>query len=386
VLCVSLILALSDEDASSSQRWLIVALVLCLAAWYWWWAVRSSIWDRPPSRALAYFGVAAALWILLLILHGAFFIVAFSAYAQVLGFLPSPRSAVRGAVVLTVMLVVMLWIEMEPSTPAPFLFAVFSAAAAIFLSLWVGAIVRQSQERHRLIEELESTRAELAAAERLAGTLEERQRLAREIHDTLAQGFVSIVTLLEAVDESLFLGRDTSRPLVSQALHTARDNLAEARRFVWALQPEALDRNSLAEALGRLAERLQLETGIATRFVVIGEPQVLSARTGIALLRAAQEGSANIRNHAKATEAVLTLTYLDDQVILDVRDDGVGFDLDAHAGDGDGLGGGFGLSGLKSRLASLEGVLDVESALGEGTVLVARLPLVNEDEPNTMPT
>jgi signal transduction histidine kinase len=326
--------------------------------------------------------VATTLWVLLLILHGAFFIVAFSAFAQVLGFLPSPRSAVRGAVVLTAMLVVMLAIKMQPVTPAPFLFAVFSAAAAVFLSLWVGAIIRQSQERHRLIEELEMTRAELAAAERLAGKLEERQRLAREIHDTLAQGFISIVTLLEATDAKLADGQGTARPLVGQALDTARDNLAEARRFVWALQPEALDRSSLAEALGRVAERLQQETGVATGLVVTGTPQVLSAQAGIALLRAAQEGSANIRNHAHATGAVLTLTYFDDEVVLDVRDDGRGFDPDALDGYEAGLGGGFGLRGLKARLTALGGALDVESTPGEGTVLVARLPLVAGREPN----
>ncbi len=117
------------------------------------------------------------------------------------------------------MLVVMQVIKMQPLTPGPILFAVFSAGAAIFLSLWVGAIIRQSQERHRLIEELETTRVELAVAERLAGKLEERQRLAREIHDTLAQGFVSIVTLLEATDAKLADGEGTAarwwvRPLI----------------------------------------------------------------------------------------------------------------------------------------------------------------------------
>jgi signal transduction histidine kinase len=356
----------------------MVALAFCLAGWYWFWAIRRRIWNLPLQRVIAYFGVAAILWVLLVMLEEVFLIVAFSAYAQVLGFLPSPRSAVRGAVVLTAMLVVLVGIVMQPLTPAPILFAVFSAGAAVFLSLWVGAIIRQSQERHRLIEELEATRAELAASERLAGKLEERQRLAREIHDTLAQGFTSIVTLLEATDAKLADGPGISRPLVGQALDTARENLAEARRFVWALQPEALDRSSLAEALGRVAESLQREARVATRLVVTGTPQVLSAQAGMALLRAAQEGSANIRKHAQATEAVLTLSFVRDEVILDIRDDGRGFDLTALDGYGFEPSSGFGLRGLKARVAALGGVLEIETAPGEGTVLVIHLPLIAE--------
>ena len=382
VLGLASILALADQDTSSSRRGLIVAFALCLGGWYWWWAIRRRIWNLPISRVLAYLAGAAILWVLLLVQHGAFLIVAFSAYAQVLSFLPSRRSAVRGAVALTVLLVVMLGITMEPLTPEPFLFAVFSAGAAIFLWLWVTAIVGQSQERHRLIEELVATRAELGVAERLAGKLEERQRLAREIHDTLAQGFISIVTLLETTDAKLAHDQATARRFVGQALDTARDNLAEARRFVWALQPEALDRSSLAEALGRLVERLQHETGIAARLVLTGTTQPLSAQTEIALLRAAQEGSANIRKHAKANEAVLTLSFVGDQVILDVRDDGRGFDPTTLDGREDGLSGGFGLRGLKARLAALGGGLEVESTPGEGTVLVAQLPLAVESEPN----
>jgi signal transduction histidine kinase len=376
VLGLASTLALADEVSSWSRRGVILAPALGLAAWYWFWAVRRRVWNLPLSQVATYLAVAAVLWVVLLLLHGAFLIVAFSAYAQVLGFLPTTRSAVLGAVALTLLVLVMQGIKMEPLTPAAFLFAVASAGAAILLSLWVSAIIRQSRERHRLVEELEATRAELAAAERLAGKLEERERLASEIHDTLAQGFTSIVTLLEATDAQLEQGEVTARRFVGQALDSARDNLAEARRLVWALQPEALVGSSLVEALGRLVVRLQDETGVDARFVVTGTPQVLSTQTVIALLRAAQEGSANIRKHAQATEVVLTLSYVGDQVILDLRDDGCGFDptaLDGHKGE---LGGGFGLRGLGARLAALGGRLDVESTRGEGTVLVAHLPLV----------
>ena len=231
----------------------------------------------------------------------------------------------------------------------------------------------QSEDRHRLIEELEETRAELAVAERQAGTLGERQRLAHEIHDSLAQGVTSVVTLLEAAEAELDRGRKwhavtSVMPPVPLGTLSPRP-----RRFVWALQPEALERGSLAEALGRLAETLADETGIKARFLVSGEPQPLAAPAEIALLRAAQEGTANIRKHARAREAVLTLPYMGDRVILDVRDDGRGFS--AANQDLHNLGGGLGLRGLKARLGPmLGGGLEVESAPGEGTVVVPQVP------------
>jgi len=354
-----------------------VALALCLAGWYWFWAVHRPVWGLPFLQVVAYLVGAATLWVLLLVLHEAFFMVAFSAYAQVFGFLPSPRSAIPAAVVLTAGLLAMQAMGMEHPTPAAFLIAVSAAAAGILLSLWVDAIIRQSTDRHRLIEELEATRAELAAAERQAGMLGERQRLAGEIHDTLAQGFTSIVTLLEATDAELAPGQTTARRHLKHALQTARDNLGEARRFVWALQPEALDQSTLVEALGRLGVLMTEETGVETRVVVTGTPAVLSAGAEVALLRAAQEGLANIRKHASATRAVVTLSYLEDRVVLDVTDDGRGFDTGAIGDGSGGLAGGLGLRGLKARLAVLGGVLDIESTPGEGTALVAQLPLVS---------
>ena len=377
VLGLSSVVALAEPSASWAKRGPVLAVAAVLAGWYWLWAIRRPIWDRPLLQVVAYLAGAAGLWVVLLVLHEAFFLVAFSAYAQVFGFLPSPRSAVPGAVALTGLLVVIQAIKLENPTPAPFLIGVTGAAVGVLLSLWVDAIIRQSQDRRRLIDELESTQAELAAAERQAGILEERQRLAAEIHDTLAQGFTSIVTLLEASDAQLAVDQTTARRHLTQARQTARDNLAEARRFVWALQPEALTSSSLPEALHRLGEQLQEEAGVRARIVVTGRPAPMPQQGEIALLRAAQEGLANIRKHAHASDVVLTLSYAADQVILDVKDDGRGFDTTAHdriAGDSSG---GLGLRGLRARLAALGGLLNVESTPGEGTVLVAQLPIVN---------
>ncbi|HEV2929931.1 MAG TPA: sensor histidine kinase [Propionibacteriaceae bacterium] len=374
MLALAMALALADPATTWTERTAISGLGLLLGGWYWLWVVRRRIWTLPILQVLAYFAGAAALWLLLASMNEAFFLIAFSAYQQVFSYLPSPRSAIPGVVVLTGLLLATQSLDAGRPSPLSLLIALLAVGLCILASLWVDAIMRQSQDRHRLIEELEATRAELATAERQAGTLGERQRLAQEIHDTLAQGLTSVVTLLEATEAELDPGQAAARRHLAHALRTARDTLAEVRRFVWALQPQALDQGSLAEALGRLAETLADETGMTARFLVTGAPQPLPAQAEIALLRAAQEGTANIRKHARASEAVLTLSYLDDRVILDVRDDGRGFDAAADGLRGD-VTGGLGLRGLKARLAMLGGSLEVESAPAEGTVLVAQVPI-----------
>ncbi|MEU4805191.1 sensor histidine kinase [Actinosynnema sp. NPDC023587] len=179
-----------------------------------------------------------------------------------------------------------------------------------------------------------------------AGVLAERQRLAREIHDTLAQGLSSIALLLE-------LG-DTRR-----AADVAKENLAEARRFVRDLSP--LQGRSLEDALRGLCDRVEVH----------GEPYPLTVQTEVALLRVAQGALANVREHAGAHTVVVTLSYLGDAVTLDVCDDGRGFDPRAVT---PGEGRGFGLTSIRSRVAELGGTLSVESTPGEGTALAVTVP------------
>ena len=230
-------LALADPATTWAERIAISGLSLLLGGWYWLWVVRRRIWTLPILQVLAYFAGAAALWLLLVSMNEAFFLIAFSAYQQVFSYLPSRRSAIPGVVVLTGLLLAMEFLDAGRPSPLSLLIALLSVGLCILGALWVDAIMRQSQDRHRLIEELEATRAELAAAERQAGTLGERQRLAQEIHDTLAQGLTSVVTLLEATEAELAPGQAAARRHLAHALRTARDTLAEVRRFVWALQP-----------------------------------------------------------------------------------------------------------------------------------------------------
>lgn len=223
-------------------------------------------------------------------------------------------------------------------------------------------LVRETRAR----EELERTRRELEQTSRQAGILEERQRLAREIHDTLAQGFASIVVQLEAADmateNETFAGR-----YLEQARTSAREGLSEARRMVWALRPEILENTSLPEALQRLLQRWQAESGVKTQFTLTGEPRPLPPELEVGLLRMAQEALANVRKHSKARHATLTLSYLDDVVLMDVQDDGVGLQPPSS--------GSFGLRSMRERVEALGGQMAVESEAGQGTTLAFSLPL-----------
>ncbi len=210
-----------------------------------------------------------------------------------------------------------------------------------------------------------------------AGVSSERQRLAHEIHDTLAQGFTSIVMNLEAAEG--MLPSSTTSPVqeyIDQARSIARESLTEARRLMWALRPQSLERSSLAEALARLAERWAAECGAAASTTVNGTPHPLTPEIEVTLLRVAQEALNNCRKYARATHVMITLSYMNNLVALNVQDDGVGFDPAQLRPDAnDQSTGGYGLMGMRERVEQLRGTLLVESAPGEGSTLMVAIPV-----------
>ncbi|WP_327303521.1 sensor histidine kinase [Streptomyces sp. NBC_01298] len=255
-------------------------------------------------------------------------------------------------------------------TPGAFLGPLLGGAVAVATVLGYQALYRESERRRELIEELITTRAELAAAERGAGILAERERLAREIHDTLAQGLSSIQLLLRAAERSL--PEDSAAlPHIGRAREAAQENLAEARRFVRALTPPDLEHGSLPAALERLCSGAP---GPRVRFSLSGTPRPLPTPYEVALLRIAQSALANVVRHAGAGRAEITLTFMDSSVTLDIVDDGKGFDpTSAPSGEG-----GFGLPAMRSRAETLSGLFTVESAPGQGTAVAVTLPLPAE--------
>jgi signal transduction histidine kinase len=358
--------ALSDGSDSGAQVAVEIALVVVLGVWYAYWAVVRA----NSSRDVVYLLGAGALWAGLSVFDADFLILGAGIFAPLC--LHDLRWAGVGAAVVGGGWIWLLWAD-EGRIPWPAVFVVLMFLAGWLLSVaYISTIVRQSRERQRLIEELRSAQAELAEAEREAGVLEERQRLARDIHDTLTQGFASIVMLLEAADAALEPGHRAARN-ITQALRSARDNLAESRRVVWALRPEPLSETPLPIAIDRLARRLSEETGIHAETVVTGAASALDGHLETILLRAAQESLANVRKHARATTVTITLSYMDDVTVLDVHDDGVGFSRSHRAGGDESKG--VGLRAMRERVEEVGGTAAVESNPGEGTTVVISVPV-----------
>lgn len=241
-----------------------------------------------------------------------------------------------------------------------------SVAFSCLLGIWISKVIDQSRERAGLITELEAARAQLAAAHHDAGVAAERARLARDIHDTLAQGFTSIVLLSQAAATT---ADERTRPRIAQIEESAREGLAESRTLVAALTPVALSDAGLAEALHRLAARVSRESGVAIS-VDVDEASLtgLTRSEEVVLLRAAQEALSNVRRHAAARSALVRLDRGPDGVQLEVVDDGVGLPADPGAG------GGYGLTGMRLRAEEAGGRLDLTGAPGGGTRLRVALP------------
>lgn len=240
---------------------------------------------------------------------------------------------------------------------------IVAVAAAAMLSftfgMWIYRIVLQSRERADLVERLAATRAELAEVSRHAGVLEERRRMARDIHDTLAQGFSGIAMLLQAAEAE----PDGERRYLRLAQRAARTNLDDAR----ALVAGSLDLVEMVEALREAVDRLAEETSIAADFAVTGTGRRLEPRLELATLRVLQESLANVRKHAAADRVEVELAYLPRALRLRVRDDGRGFDAAAVEA-------GHGLAGMRERIAELDGRFTLDTAPGAGATVTVELP------------
>ncbi len=346
-------------------------------------ATRSTGFD-PRRYGVLWLGLVTALWAVLLAGSADFAWLAFPLFFLHLHLLP------RWIALLTIALMTAAVIAAQwavSGLPVPHLAVVlgplFGAAFSVVTGLAYRALYREAENQRRAANELRRTRAELAASQHDAGVLAERERLAREIHDTLAQGLSSIVLVARAAEKSLADG-DTATAASRFALvqQTASENLAEARNFVRGLSSPQLHESSLVESLRRLCESTESSaaaggSGLRCRFELDGDPVELPQPYRVTLLRAAQASLANVREHAKAGNAVVTVAFLGSEVTLDIYDDGVGFDparLAEHM-DARTDGSGFGIPSLQERVTALKGSLELESAPGEGTVVAIRLPL-----------
>ncbi|ANJ25980.1 sensor histidine kinase [Agromyces aureus] len=245
------------------------------------------------------------------------------------------------------------------------------AGVALLIGLGYQALAREAAQREALMDELLATRTQLATTEHESGVLAERARLAREIHDTVAQGLSSIQILLHAAERA-----DGERPGIEHirlARETAAANLADARRFIRELTPPDLDDHGFGGTLRRLAETQWATDGLEVR-VRVSDQVALPMQLQTALLRIAQGAIANVIQHAHASVATITLAVENDEVLFTVVDDGDGFDP-RQSTDADGRSDSFGLRATRERVEQLGGVLAIDSAPGLGTTLAVTIAL-----------
>lgn len=352
--------------AGNGNAWPWILLLVVLAVAYVWLGVpgaRHQDWRRFAYIALAIVVLCVLTWV-----DEASLVLLFALYPQCFVLLER-REAIIATIVLTLAWNVELVAQDGWSLQSWGLHSATTIGNIVFalvIGLFIDGLVRESQERKRLLAELHEAQAELAAAEREAGALAERERIARDIHDTLAQGFTSIVMLSQAAETAARAGNDdgvASRLVEIQS--TARENLAEARALVGAMTPPALDGPGLTDALGRLAARGCGDAAVA--FAVTGEPRALAPSSEVAALRATQEALTNAAHHSGSEHVTVTLSYDEDGALVTIEDDGRGFDPSAPSP-------GYGLSGLVARVEQVGGLARVESSPGSGTKVRVRVP------------
>jgi signal transduction histidine kinase len=353
----------------TNPLWLFLGLSALLAMWYLVFVATSVMrWQDSTWQGVLYYVIGWVLWGGLLALNDRSLMLAAMFYPMIFTRFPI-RWAIGIAATQTLAIYLILVLLYSPENwYISLLIACGLLAAAILLGLFISTLVKQSLERQSLLDEFTQTRASLLKMERETGVLAERQRLAREIHDTLTQQFTSIIMHLSAAR----LGDSAAvQTRLQQAEQAARDGLNEARRMIWGMRPEPLDNASLVEGIEALAARWSVENSTNVAVTITGTPEPISSPVDAALLRIFQEALHNVKKHARAQNVMITLSYMSDALALDVADDGRGFLLAADRT-------GFGFESMRARAQELGGDLTIESEPGRGTKVAVSIPVTEE--------
>ncbi|MGW2118181.1 sensor histidine kinase [Streptomyces zhihengii] len=364
-------------------------LVLVALAVEWRWsAIRPGVPEHAPAAQL-HFALRTLIAFVLTWLNPLYAIYAVMGYFDATELLPR-RGARIGLLATAVSMAGSQSGGLPPASGMNWalfgaLYLLNASLCVVFSNIGVHEAER-ARQRITTIRELEHTNARLeqALAEnaglhaqlllqaREAGISDERRRIAAEIHDTIAQGLTGIITQLQVVQSAT--DPALARRHVDRAADLARQSLGEARRSVHNLTPAALEHDSLPEALERTVRAWSDDHGVTARLTVTGTEEPLHDEVARTLLRIAEEALANTARHADATRVGVTLSYMGDEVTLDIRDDGRGFDplaLPPRSRTG-----GFGLAGMRARAERIAGSAAVEAEPGQGTAVSARVPLV----------
>ena len=362
-----------------SERLVTLAIVAVAGVWTWFITAGAGPTFRARQGVIRVYFVGflgLASW--LIVRDPLFFVYAITGFFH--AYLLRPWWLSFAGVAATSIVVNSLILIDNPTPDAwvTFFIVVAIQTLAIGFGLLGGERMHDLSEQRRVavaeleaaLEENAGLHAQLVTQAREAGVLDERQRMAREIHDTIAQGLTGVITQLEAAQNARDRPEDLQRHL-GAANRLARESLTEARRSVEAVRPLPLEDSRLPEALSDVAERWSDINGVAVQVTTTGTVRPLRPEIEVALLRAAQESLTNIAKHAGALHTGITLSFMDGEVTLDVRDDGRGFEPGPN---GNGRREGYGLVGMRQRAEQLEGTVAIESHPGEGTAVSVTIP------------
>lgn len=368
-LILNIIFVYSGDPRTLNFSFFLV-LSVALGLWYIPFITISTLrfWDNP-KRGVLYLLLGWIIWSGLLslaadslVLIGIFFPLIFS------------RFPIRWSIGITIFQALSLYVLYIMLYPTEHWFAILMIILGVLIiSIIIGAfitsIIKQSADRQRLIDDLTRSRANLMKVEREAGQLTERQRIARDIHDSLAQHFTSIIMHLSAAKHS---NPQAIQSAVQQAENAAREGLGEIRRIVWDMQPEQFEKASLVEAVEELAARWSAENNIQVKMKVTGHPRFLTSSIETALLRISQEAMHNIKKHAQAKNVNITCSFMENIFVMDIADDGLGFEPPK-------IKNGFGMKTMRDRAEELGGTLTIESEQGTGTAIAVSIPITEEN-------
>lgn len=384
---VTLIIALIIAWLTPGSNWqenLINTLLAGLAsAWVYFMYTRvsSRLHASPPWMVIYYAGLLLVAAVLMY-RQPIFFLFALTGFFHSIELRPWPLMFLMvglTSILLNTLLTGFPWPERETWVFFAMLIIIQTFAIG-FGNMLAEKLTNINKQRKQAItrleaalEENEGLQAQLVAQAREAGILEERQRLAREIHDTLAQGLIGIITQLRAAQQAKNSPENWQRHL-ENALELAQTNLMEARRSVHALAPAPLESAHLPQALAEVAQHWSSIHGVKVEVITTGDPTPLPPDIETALLRTAQEALSNIARHAYASRVGITLSFMGNMVALDIRDDGVGFQMPeqvVNASEG------FGLASMRQRIHQVAGILEIETDPGSGTAISARVPILS---------
>jgi len=331
-------------------------------------------WPIPRRWLTAYFLGGLSLWLIMGRLQPDYWWLGMTYFGQMFGLLP-PRATLVGTLVVNILVIQMItgWNPARITTGLILGFA-FQWLGGMAVYLFITNIVSTSQERGRLIAELKAAQSELQAAREKEGelaALRERERLARDLHDSLGHALVAMTVQLEAIQRLYRVDPERGSAQVDALKALTRRSMADLRRSLDGLRAPGLGDRPLSAALQMLSVETGQRAGLEIACQVPPEADALSPALAETLWRVAQESLTNIEKHARARRVSVRLDLQAGAATLRVTDDGVGLPPAAEDVQGH-----YGLRGMRERVEGLGGSLTLAAPAGGGTVIEARLPVI----------